>query len=449
MLILAAGLAGSLALHYRRAPGSGSPGELEALRNQLAAEQAKVAAESSRRADETAQLRRERDAALANASALEQDRAASAASKQAAEETLAKTRQAYDELEKRMREAFASAAQAQLSANREQFLGMAEQKFAPFRNQLDELNKANSELKGSIKTTAEQSSAIAAEARRLANAMTSTNRQGAWGELQLKRVVELTGMTNCVDFDTQVSVDTPDGQLRPDMVVTLPGGKKIVIDAKAPTKAFIEMSQATSEAERARLAAQLVEKIRLHAQQLGSKRYMDHFKPSPEFVVLFLPSEALFATALTQDPTLIELAWDSKVIIATPTTLLAMLRSIAHSWQHVEVEGAALKVIDAAGKVYEGVRHFAENYAEIGDCLNRASDSYNTGLGHLQSRVLGNAKRLLQKGEELRKDPIPTIDSLSTRALIAGELQDRTPRKPKAADTQGAQADPEAGEDPA
>lgn len=443
MLVLAAGLTGSLLLHLRRQGEPSAAAEVAAIRSQLAGEQAKVAAETARRTEETALLRKERDAALASAGALEREQAASAASRRAAEETLARTQQAYAELEQRMREAFANASQTQLAANREQFLGLAEQKFAPFRNQLDELSKANSALKGSIQSASEQSAAVAAEARRLANAMTSTNRQGAWGELQLKRVVELTGMTNRVDFSTQVSVETPEGLLRPDMVITLPGGRQIVVDAKAPTKAFVEMSQAATEAERAVQAGVLAEKIKLHAQQLGSKRYMDHFKPSPEFVVLFLPSEALFATALHQDPSLIEHAWGEKVIIATPTTLLAILRSIAHSWQQVEVEGAALKVIESAEKVYEGVRLFADNYAEIGTCLNRASESYNTGVKHLQSRVLGNAGKLLRKGEELRKDPIPAIEEQMARATVAGELQERTQRKARS----GGSSD--AGEEPA
>ena len=449
-IILAAvvgALLGGAVIWFVRRPGEGVPSaEVETLKGHLTAEQAKLAAETARRGEETTQLRRERDEAGARVLALEADRAASQASREAAEQTLKKTLEAYAELEKRMREAFASAAQDQLTANREQFLGLAEQKFAPFRTQLEELNRANNELRGSVRQTGEQSAAVANEARKLAEAMRSTTRQGAWGELQLTRVVELTGMLNHVDFNTQVTVDAPEGQLRPDMVISLPGGKRIVVDAKAPTKAFVDMGQASSESERARHAEDLVDKIRNHATQLSSKRYWDHFKPTPEFVVLFLPSEALFAAALSEDPSLLEEVWGQKVIIATPMTLLAMLRAIAHSWQQVEVEGTALKVIAAAEKVHDGVRLFGNQYAEIGRCLNNATGAFNTGLGHLQSRILGNAEDLLRKGEQLNKErALAEIKGIEVPANIVPELEGRTQRKPRKDVTAGEETPGDAG----
>jgi len=452
-VVLGAALGGA-AIWFLRRPTAGAPSaETEALRAQIAAERAKLEAEQARRSEETAGLRAERDEALAKAAALGGERAASEASRKAAEDALARTQQAYEELEKRMREAFANASQDQLKLNREQFLGLAEQRFAPFREQLEELKRASNELKGSVKETGERSEAVAIEARKLADAMRSTNRQGAWGELQLTRVVELTGMLSHVDFNTQVSVDTPEGQLRPDMVVTLPGGKKVVVDAKAPTKAFVDMGQATTEKERAEHAAALVTKIRGHATQLGGKKYTEHFSPTPEFVVLFLPSEALFSAALAEDPSLIEFAWDQKVVIATPTTLLAMLRAIAHSWQHVEVEGTALKVIAAAERIHEGVRLFSNLYADIGTNLNEASAAFNTGLTHLQSRVLGNASDLIKAGESLKRErALAEIKALSGSALIVPELQDHTKRgrgKPRAGATGTDPAPEETGPDKA
>ncbi len=311
---------------------------------------------------------------------------------------------ALAETETRMREAFANAAQSQLTSNREQFIGMAEQKFAPFKSQLDELTRTNNELKGSLKTSNEQSEKVAAEARKLAAAMTSTNQQGSWGELQLARVAELTGMKEHVDFETQSSTASEQGNLRPDMVISLPGGRKIVVDAKAPTKAYIEASHATTEADRTRLLADFAAKLAEHARKLGAKEYWNQYKPSPEFVILFLPNEALFSTALQLDPKLIENAWGEKVIIATPVTLLSVLRTIAHSWDRVEVEQRAEKVIEIAEKLQDGVRIASEHFADAGSGLNKAVKEYNATLDTLRSRVFNNAEKLLTEGEKMKAE---------------------------------------------
>ena len=319
-------------------------------------------------------------------------------------EAEARYAKALAETETRMREAFANAAQSQLTSNREQFIGMAEQKFAPFKSQLDELTRTNNELKGSLKTSNEQSEKVAAEARKLAAAMTSTNQQGSWGELQLARVAELTGMKEHVDFETQSSTAGEQGNLRPDMVISLPGGRKIVVDAKAPTKTYIEASHATTEAERSRLLAEFAAKLADHARKLGAKEYWNQYKPSPEFVILFLPNEALFSTALQLDPMLIENAWGEKVIIATPVTLLSVLRTIAHSWDRVEVEQRAEKVIEIAEKLQDGVRLASEHFADAGSGLNKAVKEYNATLETLRSRVFNNAEKLLTEGEKLKAE---------------------------------------------
>ena len=319
-------------------------------------------------------------------------------------EAEARYAKALAETEARMREAFANAAQSQLTSNREQFIGMAEQKFAPFKSQLDELTRTNNELKGSLKTSNEQSEKVAAEARKLAAAMTSTNQQGSWGELQLARVAELTGMKEHVDFETQSSTAGEQGNLRPDMVISLPGGRKIVVDAKAPTKTYIEASHATTEADRSRLLAEFAAKLAEHARKLGAKEYWNQYKPSPEFVILFLPNEALFSTALQLDPKLIENAWGEKVIIATPVTLLSVLRTIAHSWDRVEVEQRAEKVIEIAEKLQDGVRLASEHFADAGSGLNKAVKEYNATLETLRSRVFNNAEKLLTEGEKMKAE---------------------------------------------
>ena len=371
---------------------------------ELASAKALLVAADQRRIDETSNLQAERNKALDKASAAETALARAEEAKAAAQRSLEDTKLSFTELEKRMREAFANAAQSQLTQSREQFIGMAEQKFAPFKSQLDELTRTNNELKGSLKTSNERSEKVAEEARKLAAAMTSTNKQGSWGELQLSRVAELTGMLEHVDFETQTSTAAEQGNLRPDMVISLPGGRKIVVDAKAPTKSYIEASQATTEEERTRLLEDFAAKLADHAKKLGAKEYWSQYKPSPEFVILFLPSEALFSTALQVDPLLIENAWGQKVVIATPTTLLSVLRTIAHSWDRVEVEQRADKVIEIAEKLHDGVRIASDHFADAGGSLNKAVKEYNATLDTLRSRVFNNAEKLIAEGERMKAE---------------------------------------------
>ena len=376
----------------------------QALQQELAGTKALLVATETRRTQDTASLQGEREKALARATTAETAVARAEADKAATQRSLEETKASFAELEKRMREAFANAAQSQLTQSREQFIGMAEQKFAPFKSQLEELTRTNNELKGSLKTSNERSEKVAEEARKLAAAMTSTNKQGSWGELQLSRVAELTGMLEHVDFETQSSTAAEQGNLRPDMVISLPGGRKIVVDAKAPTKSYIEASQATTEEERTRLLEDFAAKLADHAKKLGAKEYWSQYKPSPEFVILFLPSEALFSTALQVDPLLIENAWGQKVVIATPTTLLSVLRTIAHSWDRVEVEQRADKVIEIAEKLHDGVRIASDHFADAGGSLNKAVKEYNATLDTLRSRVFNNAEKLIAEGERMKAE---------------------------------------------
>ena len=372
-----------------------------AAQQELIAAKVRLDESEKRRKDERTILENERNTAQERASAAENNLAAANEARASAERTLEQTRESFTLLETRMKDAFASAAQAQITQSRTDFIGMAEQKFAPFKTQLEELNRTNNELKGSITTNNERSEKVAEEARKLAAAMTSTNKQGSWGELQLERVAELTGMLPHVNFVTQESRTNEEGNQRPDMVVKLIGGRQIIIDAKAPTKNYIEATHATSDAERDRLMIQFADKIREHAKRLGEKEYWNQYKPAPEFVVLFLPSEALFSAALQIDPGLIEAAWSEKVVIATPTTLLSILRTISHSWDRVDVEKRAEKVVELAEKIFEGLRIASEHFENTGKKLNQAVESYNSTLGSLQSRVYNNADKLISEGDRL------------------------------------------------
>jgi len=420
-----------------------------ALTKAAGAEAAKLAAQQQLTTDAqtqervVAQLRGDHQKALADAkTAAETSQAQARADHQRLlAEAEARYQRTLAETEARMREAFANAAQTQLAQNRDQFIGLAEQKFAPFKSQLDELTRTNNELKGTIKLSGEQSEKVAEEARKLAAAMTSTNKQGSWGELQLQRVAELTDMTNRVSYVTQTSTAGEEGNLRPDMVVQLPGGRCIVVDAKAPTKAYIEACAATDAGERSRLLADFAAKVRDHARKLGGKEYWNQYKPSPDFVILFLPSEALFSAALHEDPTLIEGAWDQHVVLATPTTLLSVLRTVAHSWQRVDVEHRAEKIVELSHKLLEGIRLAGSHFASAGGSLNDAVEQYNKALGSLQSKVFNHGTAIVGLGAKMRTGK--QLAAQSEIGVLAHEALPIGQRKRRGKD------DAEAGEEPA
>jgi DNA recombination protein RmuC len=416
------------------------------LQQELTGTKALLAATETRRTQDTASLQGEREKALARVTIAETAVARAEADKDAAQRSLEETKASFVELEKRMREAFANAAQSQLTQSREQFIGMAEQKFAPFKSQLEELTRTNNELKGSLKTSNEVSQHVADEARKLAAAMTSTNKQGSWGELQLSRVAELTGMSEYVNFETQSSTTGEEGSLRPDMVVKLPGNRCIVVDAKAPTKSYIEACACTDETERARLMADFAGKVRDHARKLGAKEYWKQHKPSPEFVILFLPSEALFSAALKEDPSLIEGAWNQNVVLATPTTLLSVLRTVAHSWQQVDVEERAEKITALSHKILEGIRLASGYFAAAGGSLNDAVKEYNQTLGALQGKVFSHGTTIVSLGAKMKA---------GKQLAVASEILDRAhealpnntaKRKGKPADEEAEDGDEEAPE---
>lgn len=414
------------------------------LQQELTGTKALLVATETRRTQDTASLQGEREKALARVTIAETAVARAEADKDAAQRSLEETKASFVELEKRMREAFANAAQNQLTQSREQFIGMAEQKFAPFKSQLEELTRTNNELKGSLKTSNEVSQHVADEARKLAAAMTSTNKQGSWGELQLSRVAELTGMSEYVNFETQSSTTGEEGSLRPDMVVKLPGNRCIVVDAKAPTKSYIEACACTDETERARLMADFAGKVRDHARKLGAKEYWKQHKPSPEFVILFLPSEALFSAALKEDPSLIEGAWNQNVVLATPTTLLSVLRTVAHSWQQVDVEERAEKITELSHKILDGIRLASNYFAAAGGSLNDAVTEYNQALVALQSKVFSHGTTIVSLGAKMKAGKQLAVGSAIVDRAHQALTNNTAKRKGKPADEEAEESDEEA-----
>jgi DNA recombination protein RmuC len=261
--------------------------------------------------------------------------------------------------------------------------------------------------------------ALRSQTAALAGALRSPTVRGAWGEVQLRRVVEHAGMLQRVDFDTQVVATDPDGRtVRPDAVVLLPGGKQVVIDAKAPLAAFLEAAQDTqpdeaparSHERRSRAATEHARALRGHVDALAAKRYWAAFEPTPEMVVCFVPGEAFLQAACEADPALLEHAMSKHVVLATPTTLLALLRTVAMTWQQEALSGSAREVFELGRELHQRLAGLGSSVGRLGRTLHRAVEDYNGMVGTLERRVLVSARRLHEL--DITDDPLPEVVEL-------------------------------------
>jgi DNA recombination protein RmuC len=319
-----------------------------------------------------------------------------------------------------------------LDANSARFLELAETHLSgqvrPLKEslermdqQLQSVERVRQESYGALRT---QVATLSERAGSLTNALRTPHVRGRWGEAQLRNVVEYAGMIEYCDYVSQATTSTDDGTLRPDLVVRIPGGKHVVVDAKAPLSAYLDAFETSDEAERERRFADHARQVREHVTKLSAKAYWRQFEPSPDLVVMFLPDESYLRTAHEHDPSLQEYAWSSNVILASPSTLMMLLRTVAMTWQQETIAESAREISDLGRELYKRLSTMGAHFAKLGRSLDGAVDAYNKTVGSLERQVLVQARRFEQHGISGIEPPEVQPVDRQTRSLAAAELVD-------------------------
>ena len=333
------------------------------------------------------------------------------------------------------------ATQKEATGDLEQRKQAIEQLLSPLRDQLGkyeqglrllelERQRAYTGLTEQVRHLSESQQQLQAETRNLVTALRAPATRGRWGEMQLHRVVEMAGMVEHCDFDEQVTTTTDDGRMRPDMVVHLPGARCVVVDAKVPLQAFLDAIEATDEETRRSRMEDHARHLRAHVDALTKKGYWQQFDRTPEFVVAFIPGDPLLAAAFEHDPALLEHAMANHVILATPTNLIALLRTVAASWQQEEVAENAREVQQIGRDLYKRLCTFGDHLAKTGRGLAGAVEAYNKAVGSLERSVLPQARRFQDLG----------VVGAGTEPLAELEAIETAPRRPQSPELEGTSA---------
>jgi DNA recombination protein RmuC len=355
-----------------------------------------------------------------------------------------------------LKDAFAAVSSDLLDQNNQRFLALAKEKFGelqssaagdlasrqkaiadlvqPLRESLSKvdtkLQEVDRERATSHAVLAEQlrslthaQLALQSETGRLARALRSPNVRGQWGELQLRRVLEAAGMLEGSHFEIKESVHGEDGRLTPDVIIKLPGGKNVVVDAKVALTAFLDALECDDDAQREGKLKDHARQVKDHVVRLGNKGYWTHFQPAPDIVVMFVPGEALLSAALQHDANLLEFSMAKGVMLASPLTLIALLRAIAYGWQQEKIARNALEISELGRQLYDRIAKLAEHWENVGKSLARAVTAYNGAVGTLETRVLVTARRLKDKGVSAGEE-LPDLEVIdeTPRPLGAPQL---------------------------
>jgi DNA recombination protein RmuC len=339
-----------------------------------------------------------------------------------------------------MKESFGALSSNALRENNDAFISLAKASFGEFEKPIKETLKrfddnlldlerrrvdAYAGLRAQVTSLVETQEKLRTETANLVNALRTPHIRGRWGEIQLRRVVEIADMVNHCDFLEQQSVTTEEGrQLRPDMIINLPGGRNIVVDAKTPLEAYLRALESDDEGNRQSNLKVFAEQIRTHVAALSSKSYWNQFQPAPEFVFMFIPGESFFSAALQVEPSLIEEGVQQRVIIATPITLITLLKAVAYGWKQEQLAKDAQKIGQLGKDLYDRICTMGSHFSDVGDSLKRAVEKYNQAVGSLESRVLSKArefKNLPIDGSDHEISDLVQVDA-APRLIQAAEL---------------------------
>jgi DNA recombination protein RmuC len=363
------------------------------------------------------------------------------------EERLIAEKSAFDQAKSSLSDTFSALARRALAENSDSFLSLAKQELGkqqlsassnleakekaiasllqPVGEALVKLQSATQQLEvkregaygavlAEINKIQEAHAKLGRETTQLVQALRAPKTRGNWGQLQLERCIEFAGMVEHASFDLEVHVRADDAALRPDCVIYLPNGRTVIVDAKTPLDAFLDAADEPDEAVRALRLAAHASAVRVHVKQLSEKKYWKQFKESPDFVVCFLPAEALFSAALEQDPELIEFGSNSSVILATPTTLIALLKAVAYGWQQMEITKNAIAIREAGEKLYDKLATAQDYVSKMGKALTSAVSHYNSLVGCIEGGkgAFAQARRLHELG--VGQDELPELRRLES-----------------------------------